>query len=53
VTVLWGPALDRPPLEGICQYWRIAVVETAQFFRPFLTSEIVLELCGLITQPTR
>lgn len=32
VTVLWRPALDHPPLEGICQYWRIAVVETAQFF---------------------
>jgi hypothetical protein len=32
VTVLWRPALDRPPLEGICQYRRIAVVETAQFF---------------------
>jgi hypothetical protein len=32
VAVLWRPALDRPPLEGICQNWRIAVVETAQFF---------------------
>ena len=32
VTVLWSPALDRPPLEGICQYWRITVVKTAQFF---------------------
>src|SRR5215470_13734297 len=32
VAVLWRPALDRPPLEGICQYWRIAIVETAQFF---------------------
>jgi hypothetical protein len=33
VTVLWRPALDRPRLEGKCQYWRIALVETAQFFR--------------------
>ena len=32
VTVLWRPALDRTPLKGICQYRRIAVVETAQFF---------------------
>ena len=32
VSVLRSPALDRAPLEGICQYWRIAVVETAQFF---------------------
>ena len=33
VTVLWRPILDRTPLEGKCQYWRIALVETAQFFR--------------------
>jgi hypothetical protein len=32
VTVLWRPALDHPPLKGICQYGRIAVVEPAQFF---------------------
>jgi hypothetical protein len=32
VALLWRPALNRPPLEGIRQYWRIAVVETAQFF---------------------
>ena len=32
VTVLWSPALDHPPFEAVCQYWRIAVVETAQFF---------------------
>ena len=32
VTVLWRPALDHPPLEGICQHRRIALVETPQFF---------------------
>jgi hypothetical protein len=31
--VLWGPILGRTPLEAKCQYWRIALVETAQFFR--------------------
>jgi hypothetical protein len=31
--VLWRPVLDRPPLEGKRQYWRIALVETAQSFR--------------------
>ena len=33
VTVLWRPALDRPPLEGIYQYWRTSFVKTAQFLR--------------------
>jgi hypothetical protein len=32
VTVLWCPALHHPPLEVICQHWRIALVETRQFF---------------------
>src|SRR5258708_39938602 len=32
VTVLWRPALDHSPLEVICQYRRIALVETPQFF---------------------
>jgi len=39
VAVLWRPALDHPPLERICQYWRIAVVETAQFFHIPQSSE--------------
>ncbi len=33
VTVLWRPILGRTPLEGKRQYRRIALVETAQFFR--------------------
>src|SRR5271167_384105 len=33
VAVLWCPILGRTPLEGKCQYWRIALVETAQLFR--------------------
>src|SRR6202042_1415289 len=32
VTVLWRPALDHSPLEVIGEYWRIALVETPQFF---------------------
>ena len=32
VTVLWRPTLNRLPLKGICQYGRIALVETAEFF---------------------
>jgi Tetracyclin repressor-like, C-terminal domain len=32
VAVLWRPILGRTPLEGKCQYRRIALVETAQFF---------------------
>jgi hypothetical protein len=33
VTCSAGESVDRPPLEGKCQYWHIALVETAQFFR--------------------
>src|SRR5580704_14583729 len=32
VTVFWRPALHHPPLEVICQHWRIALVETRQLF---------------------
>jgi len=33
MTMLWRPALVCLPLEGISQYWRVGVVETAQFFK--------------------
>src|SRR5260370_34005284 len=32
VAVLWRPILVHTPLEGKGQYWRIALVETTQFF---------------------
>ncbi len=39
VTVLWRPALDRPPLEAKWQYWNIAVIEVAQLFSIFRSAE--------------